>query len=263
MERYDIIIQAGQSNADGTGKGPVEKEYEPSEDILYLEAEKTVESTPNGVIVTYADKPFSISVARDREREKGKVGDFSLTFARDYVDAGLLEEGRKLLIIRAAVGATGFKRKNWGMRDQLYLKMLEMADYALGLNTENRLAALLWHQGEHDIVFGTDPDDYKKYLKDLVLSVRERYGAEELPFIAGDFVPQWKEQNLSSCEPIVAKIKDVCGEVGSSAFVESAGLISNDQDLGNGDTIHFSHQSLYDLGHRYFDTFGSIIGKSN
>lgn len=258
MEQYDIFIQAGQSNADGTGRGPVETAYTPSPDIVYLHAEKMVDITPNGTIVTYADKPFVIQIAEDFIREDGKMGDFSLTFARDYADQGLLAEGRKLLIIRAAVGATGFKRKNWGMEDPLYLKMLEMTDYALQLNPKNRLVGLLWHQGEHDAVHGTPPDDYKQSMRALVQAVRERYADNELPFLAGDFVPQWKKQNAGISDPIAAKLRELCDELGHSAFVETTGLVSNDEKTGNGDTIHFCRQSLYDLGHRYFKAFQSI-----
>ena len=32
------------------------------------------------------------------------TGDFSLTFAEEYEKAGLLQAGRKLLIVRAAIG---------------------------------------------------------------------------------------------------------------------------------------------------------------
>lgn len=261
MERYDIILQAGQSNADGTGRGPVEQPYIPSADILYLQAAKTVQITAEGISVTYADQPFLVEVAEDTEREDGIKGDFSLTFARDYIDHGLLAEGRKLLIIRAAVGGTGFKRKNWGLQDQLYLKMLEMADYALSCNPENRLVAFLWHQGEHDAVHGTPPDMYKSLMRDLVYSVRARYGNDKLPFLAGDFVQQWKQDNAAISIPIAAKLQELCNEIGSAAFVETKGLPSNDEKTGNGDSIHFCRQSLYDLGHRYFNAFQSIGNK--
>ena len=55
MDAYDIIIQGGQSNAEGSGIGPVKEKYLPSEDILYLDVEKTVQAPPEGVIVTYID----------------------------------------------------------------------------------------------------------------------------------------------------------------------------------------------------------------
>ena len=39
-EKFDIIIQGGQSNAEGCGKGAVAQEFVPSKNILYLQAVK-------------------------------------------------------------------------------------------------------------------------------------------------------------------------------------------------------------------------------
>ena len=36
MEKYDIIVLGGQSNAEGYGVGPVSEEYVPDERILWL-----------------------------------------------------------------------------------------------------------------------------------------------------------------------------------------------------------------------------------
>ena len=41
-ERFDIIIQAGQSNSDGTGFGPVEDPWVPTEDVWYLNFDMTM-----------------------------------------------------------------------------------------------------------------------------------------------------------------------------------------------------------------------------
>ena len=261
MEKYDIIILAGQSNAEGGGVGPVEEEYIPSELIYHLEAEKNVEVTPNGMRITYMDKPFVLKRAEERVGKEGNeksvpVGDFSLTFAKRYVESGMLEDGRKLLIIRGAVGGTGFQKGNWGLTAQLYLKLLEMTDYALSLNTENRVVAFLWHQGEHDAFEKNSPENYKKQLTELVLDVRSRYG--KMPFLAGDFVNEWKSQNINICKPIIDVIQEMIGEIGYAGFVETSDLLSNNQAVKNGDPIHFSRQSLHILGKRYFDAFQKI-----
>ena len=254
MEKYDIIILAGQSNAEGTGIGLVEQEYVPDERVLFLDAEKTVEVAPEGMRVTYADKPFVIKQAEENINEAGeKVGNFSLSFAKRYVAAGLLQEGRKLLIIRAAIGGTGFQKGNWGLTAPLYLKMLEMTDYALSLHPENRVAAFLWHQGEHDAFEGNLPENYKKQLFEMITDFRLRYG--NMPFIAADFVNEWKTLNIDICAPIIEVIKEVSRDLGNGAFVETADLLSNNQTLKNGDNIHFSRQSLQILGGRYFDAF--------
>ena len=39
-EKFDIIIQGGQSNAEGIGIGAVESEYQPLKNVLYLNTQK-------------------------------------------------------------------------------------------------------------------------------------------------------------------------------------------------------------------------------
>ena len=251
-EKFDIIIQGGQSNAEGYGIGAVDIEYQPSSDIMYLNAKKEVE-TKDRIVITYAKAPFEISVATERGAGEGKCGDFALTFAREYINSGLLVKGRKLLIIRAAIGGTGFQKEHWGLGKQLYSKLVEMTDYALSLNPENRIVAFLWHQGEHDAFEGNTPENYHKQLKNMLLDIRSRYG--NMPFVAGDFCHEWKNKNLAICQPIVETIKRVVGEIGNAGFVTTAELPSNNQKTGNGDELHFCRDSLYKLGVKYFKEF--------
>ncbi len=254
--KFDIIILAGQSNAEGTGYGPVREELMPrlSENIYQLEAEKTVEHLPEELIITYADKPFLIGKAEEYLSEGiYPTGNLALSFAEQYEKISL-QENRKVLIVKAAVGGSGFKKGQWGAGKQLYNKMLEMVDYALSLNTENRVVAFLWHQGEHDAFEKNDPNVYKEQLKAVVEGVRDRYGAG-IPFLAGDFVNEWKSLYLEDCERILEKIKEVVAEVKIAAFIETSDLLSNNQKVQNGDNIHFCREDLYVLGRRYFEKY--------
>jgi hypothetical protein len=70
-------------------------------------------------------------------------------------------------------------------------------------------------------------------------------------------VNEWKMKNLENCEPVVAAIRDVCKTV-NGAFVETSDLKSNNQEIGNGDDIHFSRNALDILGRRYFEAFEKI-----
>lgn len=262
MDCYDIFIQAGQSNAEGMGYGPVTAEYIPDERICCLNAVKTVSEKNERVHVEYADAPFAIEVADERDVDingvQRRVGDFSLTFAKAYIEAGLLEEGRKILIIRAAVGGTGFQRKHWGGGDDQYLKMLEMTDHALSLNPGNKLRGLLWHQGEHDAFEGNTAENYYGQLTALVSNVKNHYGCPDMPFICGDFVREWKSQNPAICEPVVNVIRTVTREQGG-AFVETADLPSNNENTRSGDGIHFCRESLHVLGRRYFGAYQQCL----
>lgn len=260
-ETFDIIILAGQSNAEGCGRGEVGDEYVANGDIMHLYENCTyairVVDGIEKMTVVCDDPNLYISVAEERSDENGKIADFALSFAREYKKAGMLSDGRKLLIVRAGVGGTGFKKKQWGLGDDLYLRMLRMTDYALSLNKENRVVALLWHQGEHDAFEGNPPKTFESQLRALVRDVRGRYNTPDLPFISADFVNEWKSKNIEICKPIVDKIKDVTvGEGG--IFIETSDLPSNNQRVANGDDIHFCRESLYILGKRYFEAFDKI-----
>ena len=249
MEAYDIILQAGQSNAAGYGHGPAAHPYLPDPRICYLTAgdPRAAEYEPEGEpqIRIAAERP-------DPDRPGDSLGDFSLSFAQKYVEAGLLAPDRKLLIVRAAVGATGFLKGYWRVGDPLYLRMLRMTDHALGRNPENRLVGFLWHQGEHEAAFQNDPSRYYEQLLSVVSSVKERYGP--MPFVCGGFCREWAEENQPYCDRILEVIRTVAEETGGS-YVETADLRSNNQKTGDGDTIHFCREDLQELGRRYFAAY--------
>ena len=260
LTEFDIIIQGGQSNAEGMGLGEIENAYQTHEDVYYLTAEKTVEHRPERVVIDFVDKPFQVGVAEERLCDDGRVGEFSLYFARKYIQDGRLQKGRKLLIIRAGVGGTGFKKGHWCVGDELYNKMIEMTDYALSLNKNNQVIAFLWHQGEHDAFEKNVPENYKKQLTALVDGVRSHVGAK-IPFIAGEFVNDWTSKNIDICAPILKVIREVVAEIGNGGFVETSDLLSNAQKIQNADDIHFCRESLHILGRRYFAEYKRIIGE--
>jgi len=238
-DAFDIIIQGGQSNSEGCGIGPLAHPYEPHAEVCMMEND------------------FTIMTAREKVWGNDAVGNYVLSFAEKYYYNGNLKPGRKLLLLLAAVGGTSFHANRWGLEDDLFLIMINMLKTALELNPENRPVALLWHQGESDTQNPVRDIHYKN-LSNLVNKTRQVAGRDDLPFVAGNFVPQWYKENTEISLPIVTAIRDVCADIGHAAFVESDGLQSNDEKVGNGDIIHFSREALYFLGHRYYDAFIEI-----
>lgn len=234
QDAFDIIIQAGQSNSQGCGLGAVEREFKPNGDIWYM------------------NQDFSLTQAKEQESPNGKVNQFALSFCEEYIAGGRLKKSRKLLILRSAVGGTGFLDKRWGLKDDLYLTMMEMIKRALAMNASNRLVALLWHQGETDAILQSTYEQYYDNIGKLVGSVRDTFSAPDLPFAAGDFVREWKSANEEICEPVIRALRDFCGRGGNARLAETADLHSNNEDTGNGDVIHFSRNALYLLGVRYY-----------
>lgn len=245
-DKFDIIIQAGQSNSEGYGFGPTDAPYQPDGRVWYLNQDGT------------------ITLAAEKAINNGIQSNFSLSFVREYLNAGMLPEDRKLLIIRSAVGGTGFLDNRWKPCDDLFLQMMEMTRTALSLNPENRLIALLWHQGENDAGQRATYDQHYGHLMTLLRLVREAYDVPSLPFVAGDFVADWKSKNQENCAPVVAAMRAVCADCGNGGFVETADLKSNLQEgiehpLGWADDIHFSRRSIYELGKRYFAEYARIV----
>ncbi|MCL2751855.1 MAG: sialate O-acetylesterase [Firmicutes bacterium] len=239
--QFDIIIQAGQSNSEGCGIGRAAEEYAENPDILYLNGD------------------FKIAVAGEAVAGGEKVNNFSLAFAREYVRLGRLAAGRKLLIVRTAVGGTGFCDARWGPRDDLYLRMLGMTAAALSLGRDSRLVAYLWHQGETDVIRGASEALHYDNLRFLIESFRAKFFCPGLPFIVGGFVNEWETQNAGICAPVIGAIRGVCRDIGRAVFVETEDLQSNNQDTGNGDIIHFSREALNRLGKRYFEAFSEFF----
>ena len=250
---YDIIIQAGQSNAEGNGWGYLETPFEPNDNILYFADSFQLGGSIN-------DK-FSVMPAQEkRSNATGNLkNEFALSFAQEYLYSDLYYQGRKILIVRAAIGGTGFCVKQWGIGMQLYEKLLEMTEYALNLDGDNRIVAFLWHQGERDSVEEDAYKNYKALLTAQTADFRARYG-EEIPFIAADFVNDWKSKYFEQCERVVQITREITKEIGNAGFVETSDLKSNHQQNGEEctDDIHFSRESLQILGRRYFDAFQKI-----
>lgn len=244
-ETFDILIQAGQSNSDGTAFGNVCDPYHYDDRVWYLNGDG------------------SFQIAQERIANNAIQSNFALSFARKYIQSGMLAEGRKLLILRTAVGGTGFSDNRWKSTDDLYLRMMDMIRDSLSLNPENRLKALLWHQGETDAIHLATYDYYRDHITELIASVRNTFGVPTLPFIAGDFVQDWKHKNEEICAPVIKALRDVCANE-NHAFVETDGLESNREDgfphpFGWVDDIHFCRRAMYELGERYFEAYVSIV----
>lgn len=245
LELFDIVIQAGQSNSAGYGLGDATAPYAPDDRTWFLHGDRT------------------ISIACETVSGNRVLGNFVISFAERYIQEGFLATDRKLLILRAAAGGTGFSDHRWEPGGDLQVRMMDMMATALGLNAGNRVVAMLWHQGETDAINQVDFQTHYDNLRTLVGLTREAAGEKDLPFIAGDFVEDWKSANETICRPIADAIRAVCAETQGAGFVESNGLQSNDGRLRDGDTIHFCREALYELGRRYFDKYRQITSDSS
>lgn len=265
--KYDIIILAGQSNADGNGLFNDEGKEWPNDvyqvvnaNILgYIEGDNgqtSLDVRPNSIV---------LEKASFKKIENVGYAELANTFCQEYIESGLLKEDRKLLVVKCAVGGTGFARKEWGVGNLLSNRLIDMVDFALELNKENRIVAMLWHQGEHDAFENAQLNAteryefYKENFKNQMTMIIDRYSQFDFPIIAGEFVNEWADKYREQCDAIIKATGDVLCELKKGSVVSSEGLLSNNQYIQNGDDIHFCEKSIYKLGQRYFIAYKKLL----
>ncbi len=138
-----------------------------------------------------------------------------------------------------------------------------MTEYALSRNPKNLLVAMLWHQGECGSFENPEfpprqaVSDPQGKSSAMLGAFCRRFGCPQLPILAASFCSEWYLQYQEPCDAVLAAIREtVLSRNGS--FIDASDLMSNNQQIGNGDDIHFSRDSLYRLGQRYFEAFVSL-----
>lgn len=272
-EKFDVILLIGQSNAEGHGFGPVENEYEPTDKIMQFIDSYPVMYRVNSEGVEVLDVPKETTyrinpVAENTRKGVGKLGCLAISFVKKYYDRYLSKSDRKVLLVRAAIGGTGFMRRQWTPDGVLTLRALDMLDTALSLNKENRLTAILWHQGESEAIDGKGKSYDELYsfyvssLTRLISDFKERYGSE-IPFLAGGHCDDWIPRFPTESVAITDATKAVFEKFDDVGYVETSGLGSNDR-IQKGkylDDVHFNRPALYELGERYFNIYEEITKK--
>lgn len=263
---FDIIVIAGQSNAEGNALLTPGKSYH-CDDVFQM-TDDSLTVYGYGKLDYTTPAGFPIGYASFRKCNYVCTEDLSETFADEYIRCGFLEKGRKLLIVKAAVGGTGFSLSQWGVGNPLHTRLKDMIDYALSLGSENRLVAFLWHQGEHDafeqaeLSAGEREKFYYDAFRKTVEDLRATYRQSDLPVIAGEMVDDWANKNKEATSAVERATKEACADLGHAAVASSAGLLSNAQTIERCvDDIHFCADAIEELGRRYFALWRQITGR--
>lgn len=265
---FDIIIVAGQSNAEGYS---VSLDSEP---LVISDAYEIIDKNKFGMKLkedgSYGGLDFVYPVEvvirelQERWSNDSYCSDLSLGFVEAYKKSKFYSPERKILVIKTGYGGSGFAFDQHGVGNPLYIRMLDMINIGLSLNKNNRIVAFLWHQGEHDAFENqqfSDKERYEYYYSNLLkefLAVREEYKQFDFPIITGEMNRDWKKKYPHQSEAVQAATIDVCNKIGNAKFVHASDLPSNEETLHNGDTDHFCKKSILTLGERYFEAFASL-----
>lgn len=241
---HDVILVAGQSNAEGYGRGDAQHLYQPHLPVFGYNGQ--------GGITLARDKKYG------RGRGANRAASFATYFAEEYVKHGCLKSGRAVLVLNAAVGGTGFSDHRWGAGEDLSERFYFLMDKILHKDAQNRLISVLWHQGETDSNHHMPEQQYYENLKLFIDTVRQKADNAGLPFISGNMSPSWMHENPYSFQIAEAQ-RRLMIRTPYCAFVESEGLDGNPRP----DHIHFSRKSCAKLGKRYFEQYLAIMQKKH
>lgn len=286
---YDIVIIAGQSNAVGRGLEvhtfPKSDGYNPMNDtrtrnmykddydntansnICALNQNNTIQQNAVDPIQHLEPYPFK------RQNRPVKNFGFAVSFAREYIRQGKLASGRKLLLVGCGRGQTGFKDKQWlRPNGELYKSTIIRGQQALALGNKdnNKIIAILWHQGENDIKHRTKPNfDYKKQLSECLNGIRDsivKKNPTSVPILLGGLI-----REKGARDDMTENYIRVTTELSSNKnfkFVPSKPMSEpkyNNFDLFNHSLLadkdtgdnHFSKSSQIEFGKRYFYIFNN------
>lgn len=213
----DIVIVAGQSNA--TQRSSLTADVEPAiESVAVWGASSWM--TASGV-------PWLGS-----------------GFGREYAELHARPQNRRVGLVKAALGSTGFSSLSPGTWDRtvttgadayLYPEMISKAQAALAAAPAgSRIVAVLWSQGENDRSMSATT--YKAKLDDLIAQTRIDLGIADLPFIIGSLTPEVVATGSAGGATINAALEDTPRRVVRTSFVPGP---ANMAEVA-GDGIHWS-----------------------
>lgn len=162
--------------------------------------------------------------------------------------------GEPVGIIPCAMGNTSLSQ--WQPGENLYDHTVAICKIA---QRESEIAGVLWHQGEADCGDDLYPL-YKEKLMNIINSLRKDLSLDKVPFLLGGLGEylekrcdepyfETKFKNYIKINEILQSLEKEDPYIG---YVSSEGLTSNP------DLLHFTAQSLYTFGERYFEKYKAI-----
>jgi hypothetical protein len=240
----DIVLVIGQSNAQGAGVP-----FDSSIDILTSGINQFAGSEgPENTVIPAIESLYHVGRWVDGTNGRPRVGP-TMEFARQYFYTQ--PSNRDVLIVPAALGSTsitGNASYSWDPDNttaavNLFHRAIEKTQMALALNPNNRLVAIIWHQGESDAGAKTE-SQYRTKLLQIIDLLHGEFGAT-VPFLVGGMVPEWVGTN-----PLRVAIQSALASI--PAQRNYTAYTPGPSGMYQDDFIHYSAPGARELGRRYF-----------
>lgn len=230
---YDVFVVAGQSNT-MSGAGLDRDLDAPSDQIdQWLQGSYAARAVEP---LDHVSKPSS------------SIG-FAQKFAKDYIAAGKLAAGRKILLVPCAQSGTGFVTGHWTPAGVRYTDMLSRTNAAVAGLPDAVVKGLLWHHGESDV---GSSGTYAASLDTMIAGFRSGVtGASNAKFVCGGLADAFVAANGTGATTVQAALSGVGGRVSGAAFASAAGLATSDG-------THFTAAAQRTLGASYFTAYDTV-----
>lgn len=287
----DGILIIGQSNAVGyngpgvqsglSGYSPLWHQPDPNiyqlcKSSTFVDPQDTTWQTANRATKTDADIVDKFVVATEplqhvQHSSSGgpaSSAGFGLEFAKIY--RRKTPGARQVVLLPGARGATSFTSAGTGNvwnapSGGLYTNALSLINQFLAENSDNRLVAILWHQGESNST--TTPSEYEGYLDAMIQALRDNAVGNTrqpsiagVPFVIGGLSKNWIANGGSNRQDIDNSLEDTPNRVSYCGYADPAA----DFETGTGiDDVHFgaiAHLRFAELYYQaWHDAKGSYI----
>ncbi len=241
VDGYDIFLVIGQSNThQGLG-------FDSILDAPNYAIKQLGRYNENNLKIITASEPL------DHLTKLPNTIGFAMTFAKEYKNK-FLKPGRKILIIPASRGTSGFCSHFWNPGDTFYNDAVMRTNFVLN-NFNSELVTILFLGGEGDI----GNLNYQQNLDSMIVNIRKDIiDGNRKPFILGGMVPYWVHQDTNRI--IVNNInKNTVFRIEKIGFANPEVpfiIVKPDNDFI---AIHYDANGLREMGRRYFSEFERIM----
>lgn len=187
-------------------------------------------------------------------RTEDRIG-FALTFAKRYQTHKA--DSSDIIIVPCGFGGTGFIDNRWNKGNDLYSDAVARVRLVKDLYPDGELVAILWHQGETDILL--ENPDYQSSLDNFIHDIRTDLDADSVPFILGGMVPYWTNQEADR-QQVQALLKDTPARHAKVGYADPEVPFVIEKPDNTVDDIHFDAAGQRELGNRYFEQFLMLEG---
>ena len=178
---------------------------------------------------------------------------FGFAFAKIYASNN---QGRKVLLVPAAVTGAGFSNNRWNVGNDLYTNAVTFANAAIAANPGSTFKGILWLQGETDALSSMSYATYKAALSSTITGFRSSItGASSAPFVTGRMVYSWQSADAPT-NAIRLAIVDNAAATSRAAIIDLTA--SSNASYVATDGMHYNAVGMRALGQLFYDAYTSI-----